>query len=803
MRILGVLVENIRSYKKDVIILPPNGITVIYGPSGSGKTSLLMSINFALFGMATGSKSGDLFDSYKTPHGVDLLRVDSARGRVKLLVALGNKLYVIERTLEKQGNRFSSGTGAVEEYALDDRGVLKLAKKRVFESRTEMDSYIADILGVREKRSERGVATPLVYTTALYVPQFKAHEVMALESKERIEIVERALGLEKYKLFKSNYEKILKVLKDRLKEIEVKSSEYSKRLKEKNKDKLLKDKEQLLAERNKVMQEKDVVENEYTKLVEQERVLLDRLKSLELKKQELYRKVEEHRKIEDKLMEVEKKIAELLKIEEYRGHPANKVVEMLQKKLRELEAEKGALEGEITNIDVKLATVEDELGRLRAKLILLEKNASERKKEAEVVGNVLAETEKEYKEIEELVKKGICPVCRQPITHEHGLKLIMEKSKKIDAEKARLEQLSRELEELTKEIEEFKKAEKALEEEKSRLSEERSSVMKRRDDVFGEIKKLSELLTALNELLSLRNSLVSEIAKISAEEIRLSLKAVEKEIPGIYSELEKTRQRIKSILERREKLAKELGRIEEALKVVERDLREVEKLNEELTKIQSKLNTMKSVGELLERASQAIEEVEISVLKILASEFRRYFYEYIAALIPDQPVEVAVMDDFSLSQKIKIGGSFYDVSSLSGGQSTAISLAYRLALNQTVRKYSPTLRKGVLILDEPTTGFSRELVIRLKDLLKGMSGIEGQVIVVTHDEALIEAGDCKIRLSLDVNEHKTLIDYEDCALEEDYRRLVEDLLKGRHEIQRMEVPRSADEFEPKVTFTTS
>ncbi|MEM4671495.1 MAG: hypothetical protein QXJ84_03895, partial [Desulfurococcaceae archaeon] len=81
--------------------------------------------------------------------------------------------------------------------------------------------------------------------------------------------------------------------------------------------------------------------------------------------------------------------------------------------------------------------------------------------------------------------------------------------------------------------------------------------------------------------------------------------------------------------------------------------------------------------------------------------------------------------------------------------------------------------------------------------------IEGQVIVVTHDEALIEAGDCKIRLSLDVNEHKTLIDYEDCALEEDYRRLVEDLLKGRHEIQRMEVPRSADEFEPKVTFTTS
>lgn len=37
MKILGVYLENIRSYKKTIVVFPPRGITVIHGEIGSGK----------------------------------------------------------------------------------------------------------------------------------------------------------------------------------------------------------------------------------------------------------------------------------------------------------------------------------------------------------------------------------------------------------------------------------------------------------------------------------------------------------------------------------------------------------------------------------------------------------------------------------------------------------------------------------------------------------------------------------------------------------------------------------------------
>ncbi|MEM1864577.1 MAG: SMC family ATPase, partial [Desulfurococcaceae archaeon] len=98
------------------------------------------------------------------------------------------------------------------------------------------------------------------------------------------------------------------------------------------------------------------------------------------------------------------------------------------------------------------------------------------------------------------------------------------------------------------------------------------------------------------------------------------------------------------------------------------------------------------------------------------------------------------------------------------------------------RQYSPMLKKAVLILDEPTTGFSRELVDRLKSVLREIGRLEGQVIIVTHDDSLIEAGDCKIRLRLDQRNHETIISYEECLIEnvdfDEYRRVIEDVLRG-------------------------
>jgi len=186
---------------------------------------------------------------------------------------------------------------------------------------------------------------------------------------------------------------------------------------------------------------------------------------------------------------------------------------------------------------------------------------------------------------------------------------------------------------------------------------------------------------------------------------------------------------------------------------------------------------------MINSIDKLVENVEKHVSLEMIQEFRRIFYTVLNTLMQGQPVEVKINDDFTIEPKIRIGEKTFLVSSLSGGQGIAISLAYRLALNATVRAYSPYLRKTVLILDEPTTGFSRELVVRLGEVLRRIGELEGQVIVVTHDEALKDVGDCKIALYRDPANHVSRVESYECSEIEgfnEYKEIVENILRGSY-----------------------
>jgi len=76
-----------------------------------------------------------------------------------------------------------------------------------------------------------------------------------------------------------------------------------------------------------------------------------------------------------------------------------------------------------------------------------------------------------------------------------------------------------------------------------------------------------------------------------------------------------------------------------------------------------------------------------------------------------------------------------DLSFLSGGERTAVALAYRLALVRAVHVLLPHLgTAGLVILDEPTEGFSREQLERVTDVLRGIGA--GQLLIVSHDPVL-------------------------------------------------------------------
>ena len=69
---------------------------------------------------------------------------------------------------------------------------------------------------------------------------------------------------------------------------------------------------------------------------------------------------------------------------------------------------------------------------------------------------------------------------------------------------------------------------------------------------------------------------------------------------------------------------------------------------------------------------------------------------------------------------------------LSGGEKAGIALAYRLALNNLIRQQAIGFRPELLMLDEPTDGFSKEQLAKVSNIL---SDIENkQVIIVSHNQ---------------------------------------------------------------------
>jgi exonuclease SbcC len=134
-------------------------------------------------------------------------------------------------------------------------------------------------------------------------------------------------------------------------------------------------------------------------------------------------------------------------------------------------------------------------------------------------------------------------------------------------------------------------------------------------------------------------------------------------------------------------------------------------------------------------------ELEHHLLSKAKADFDRSFGRYFALLIED-PALVA-RSDVRFSPTVEIDGETTPPEALSGGERTALALAFRLALGQIVRKVD-RLRLDTLILDEPTDGFSPEQVQRMGELL-GELGIP-QVVLVSHEALLNGVADRVVRV---------------------------------------------------------
>ncbi|MGA7862304.1 MAG: hypothetical protein WCB19_10720, partial [Thermoplasmata archaeon] len=417
----------------------------------------------------------------------------------------------------------------------------------------------------------------------------------------------------------------------------------------------------------------------------------------------------------------------------------------------------------------------------------------------------LATAAVELQELAEIVQEGVCPRCHRPVEatefESHRVEqeaLVVGLQRKLDAASkkvqaveasslARLEydrvhdrwdQLELRRSDLRQRDATLQAAGAEEDGLRAQLGEERAALETRRRALTG---RLEEVERVREELALVDRELVQTEERARAAAARRErVAALERQIPEVQAEVElrgraaaeRTARRkdvLRQIEEGRDRLrtSPDLdGRwnaarlqVDELGGYLEGVLREASGPQGKLAEASARLDDLARrlhERETLERQTRelgdlsnwidkdfrnAMLELERRRLQQGRLQFERRFAQYFAALVEDPSLSARVDETFA--PWVDIGGQATPAEALSGGERTALALAYRLALGRTVRD-AGRLTLETLILDEPTEGFSQEQTLRMGDLLEGL-GLP-QVILVSHERQLEGIADRVVRV---------------------------------------------------------
>jgi exonuclease SbcC len=125
--------------------------------------------------------------------------------------------------------------------------------------------------------------------------------------------------------------------------------------------------------------------------------------------------------------------------------------------------------------------------------------------------------------------------------------------------------------------------------------------------------------------------------------------------------------------------------------------------------------------------------MERHIMLQVYKEFNELFKTWFNILIEDETISVRLDDKFT--PVIEQNGYETYVENLSGGEKTAVALSYRLALNKVINDIVVDIKtKEILMLDEPTDGFSSEQLDKVRDVLDQLN--MQQVVIVSHESKI-------------------------------------------------------------------
>ena len=315
------------------------------------------------------------------------------------------------------------------------------------------------------------------------------------------------------------------------------------------------------------------------------------------------------------------------------------------------------------------------------------------------------------KQIEELEKLNLTKKLKDV---EINLTSIKDDELKFEKLNERDKKLREELSEIKLKLESLNNQKKEIEKLKEQIKE-----------LEENIKKYEEKLSSGKELSDIKNKISSKEAETKKSKLKYT------------NHLNKLLEKEKSIISKKSSYEAEISSKEKNLKEAKKKELEHEKLENDLRKI---ISTEKFLSE---KVMKIINLIERAVFTKFYSEFNEEFEYLFKELIEDNEIDVRLNEFFEII--VEQNGYDMDIKNLSGGEKSSLAVAYRLSLKKIVENNLENAQKlNILILDEPTDGFSNEQVDRLGSILK-QSNIQ-QIILVSHDEKIESISDKVLRI---------------------------------------------------------
>ena len=372
----------------------------------------------------------------------------------------------------------------------------------------------------------------------------------------------------------------------------------------------------------------------------------------------------------------------------------------------------------------------------------------------------------------------ICPTCLQQVTEEHKHGILDQENQKIKKAENNLfesrknrEIILQQLKDVRSKEEEFARKEimiNKLQVEISRLSEKKSQVQQQQEQIkvlIQQNNQLIEQLTALQKEKTLRemNQIIHE--KKDILDSFLQAQYIQQQLSESRKQKEQLREEIKKVNEQCLKLEGELigkedisSMLTEKRRIYMEFLKQEKELAVQLAEHQTKLNGSQKQQEQLQQELDSLnlekseltriqelyhwlEEyflkltytIEKQVMINIHYHFNQIFQEWFSILIEDENMSSRLDDSFT--PVIEQNGYEVSFAYLSGGEKTSAALAYRLALNKVINDVVHSIKtKDLLILDEPTDGFSSEQLDKVREVLERLK--LQQIILVSHESKI-------------------------------------------------------------------